>query len=263
MFDYVSNKPTQESGRPRYKTAIVSGVAHVVVIGLAVGLPILYANEALPTPPDMIAFVMAAPPPPPPPPPPAPAAPEKKPTAPAKPTQPTMQVRKPIVQANPVAAPIEAPSSVRPETGLEGNVATGSAKIDAGFENNTNTGVVGGAVGGIDVGAPAPPPPPAPKPIPQGPVRVGGQIKAPQLLNKVNPAYPMAAHAAQVEGSVVLEATVNKAGRVQNVRAVRGHSLLEGAAIAAVKQWTYEPLVLNGQPTPFILTVTLNFSIPR
>jgi periplasmic protein TonB len=44
---------------------------------------------------------------------------------------------------------------------------------------------------------------------------------------------------------------------------VRGHALLEQAAITAVKQWRYEPLALNGEPVPFILTVTLNFTIPR
>jgi TonB family protein len=39
--------------------------------------------------------------------------------------------------------------------------------------------------------------------------------------------------------------------------------MLDQAAIAAVKQWQYEPLTLNGQPVEFILTVTVNFTIPR
>jgi protein TonB len=259
MFDYVSTKRPQETGKPRYMTATVSAAAHVLVLFAAVGLPILYASEELPTPPDMMAFVMEAAVPPPPPPPPAPPPPTQK-AQPAKPSQPALKTPQPIAQANPVAAPVEAPRAIMPESGVA--AAHAGARIEAGFEGGIEGGVVGGAIGGIVTGAP-PPPPPAPKPVPQGPVRVGGQIKAPQLVNRVNPAYPMAAQSAQVEGSVILEATVGKDGRVQTVRVVRGHALLEQAAITAVKQWRYEPLALNGEPVPFVLTVTLNFSIPR
>ena len=49
MFDYVSAKPTQEPGKPRYMTAGVSAIAHVLVLMAAVGLPILYASEELPS----------------------------------------------------------------------------------------------------------------------------------------------------------------------------------------------------------------------
>jgi protein TonB len=88
-------------------------------------------------------------------------------------------------------------------------------------------------------------------------------VKAPSLVQRVNPEYPMVAQAAHVEGNVVLEATVNKSGRVESVRVVNGNPLLEAAAIAAVKQWRYEPLLLNGEPVPFILTVTVSFKMPR
>jgi protein TonB len=242
-------------------TTGVSAVVHVLVLGAAVGLPILYASDELPQPPDMMAFVMEAVPPPPPPPPPAPAPPkppDAKP-APAKPQQPTLQVQQPVQQPN--AAPTEAPAAITPETGLE--TASAAPKIEAGFEGGIAGGVVGGAVGGIETGAPAPPPPPAPKPVPQGPIRVGGQIKAPQLVHRVNPTYPPIAQNAQVQGNVVLEAVVDKTGRVQTVKVVKSEPLLEAAAIAAVKQWRYEPLNLNGEPTPFILTVTVSFSIPK
>jgi protein TonB len=265
MFDYVVHKPTEEPGKPRYMTATVSAVAHVVALMLAVGLPILYASDELPEPPDMMAFVVSSvPPPPPPPPPPAPKPPvQRKAVEAAKPNQPTVQVQKPIeAKANPVAAPVEAPSAIKPETGLEnaGAAATGAASVQAGFEGGIAGGVVGGAIGGVESAAP-PPPPPAPKPT--GPVRVGGNIKAPALAHRVNPVYPPVAQSAQIEGSVVLEATVDKSGGVRAVRVVRGHSILDDAAIAAVKQWRYQPLMLNGEPMEFVLTVTVNFSIPR
>jgi protein TonB len=60
---------------------------------------------------------------------------------------------------------------------------------------------------------------------------------------------------------VILEATVDTSGQVESVRVLRSVSLLDKAAVEAVKQWRYSPLVLNGVPTPFVLTVTLHFSL--
>lgn len=251
MFDYIVEQLRQEPARPRYLPAGVSAIAHVLAIGIAVGLPILYASGELPEPPNMMAFVMEAPVPPPPPAPPTPAV--KNPDA-VKPN-PTPKAQ-PLSESKPITAPVEAPPAIMPETGLG---RAGAVKIEAGFESGVAGGVAGGVLGGIETGAPPPPP----KPVSQGPVRVGGAIKAPELTHRVNPVYPPAAQSAQVEGSVMLEATVDGNGRVQSVRVARSHALLEAAAIAAVKQWRYEPLLLNGQPTPFILTVTINFSIPR
>ncbi len=260
MFDYVvTDRSSNEPSRPRYMTTGVSFLVHGLVVAAAVGLPILYASEALPEPPSMMAFVVSAPPPPPPPPPPAPPEPEKK--APAKPERPNPNPTPPPPERV-VAAPVEAPKTVAPETGLEA-APTKRAEIEAGFERGVSAGVEGGVVGGVESAAPPPPPPPPPPPAPQGPVRVGGQIKAPQLTHRVNPSYPPIAQSAMVEGSVVLEATVDKGGHVKNVRIVRGHPLLEAAAVAAVKEWTYEPLMLNGEATSFILTVTVTFSLPK
>jgi periplasmic protein TonB len=258
MFNYITAKPSSEPGKPRYMTAGVSAMVHVFAVGMAVGLPILYASDDLPEPPDMMAFVMEAPVPPPPPPAPVPQAPAPKNPTPS--TKPAVEVPKPLPQANPVAAPVEAPSAITPETGKEADAGSAAPKIEAGFEGGIAGGVVGGAVGGIEAGEP--PPPPAPK-VPQGPVRVGGQIKAPQLVHRVNPTYPPIAQSARTEGSVVLEAVVDKAGHVQTVKVVRSQPLLDAAAIEAVKQWRYEPLNLNGEPTPFILTVTVAFTMPK
>jgi protein TonB len=263
MFDYAVSPPKSDI-RPRYATATVSAAVHVLVLGFAIGLPILYASDALPEPPDMMAFVVDAPPPPPPPPPPAPKPPEVKKAEAPKPAAKEVPVEKPPAPTpeETVAAPTEAPAEVTPETGKEG-ASPAKPVIDAGFEKGVAGGVEGGVPGGVAGGietALAPPPPPAPKP--QGPVRVGGQVKAPSLTNRVNPVYPPAAQAAQVAGTVVLEATVNKSGRVEGVRVVNGHPMLQTAAVSAVKQWTYEPLRLNGEPVPFILTVTVSFTMP-
>jgi protein TonB len=258
MFDYAVSSPKSDM-RPRYLTATMSAAVHALVLAFAIGLPILYASDALPEPPDMMAFVMDAPPPPPPPPPPAPKPPEPKKAEPVKPNAEEVPVEKPVEAPRDTAAPAEAPSEVKPETGNEA-MATGKAPVEAGFEKGVASGIAGGVLGGLESAAPLPPPP-APKP--QGPVRVGGQLKAPSLMNKVNPVYPAGAQAAQVEGAVVVEATVDTSGRVDSVRVINGHPMLQAAAATAVKQWTYQPLLLNGQPVPFILTVTVTFHLPR
>jgi TonB family protein len=64
---------------------------------------------------------------------------------------------------------------------------------------------------------------------------------------------------AKVGGMVILEAVVGADGKVESVQVLRSVKFLDRAALDAVKQWQYSPLVLNGIPTPFILTVTLNF----
>jgi protein TonB len=66
---------------------------------------------------------------------------------------------------------------------------------------------------------------------------------------------------AKLTGTVILEATVAADGTVESVRVLRSVSLLDKAAIDAVKQWRYSPLLINGIPTPFILSVTLQFSL--
>ncbi|MNC84750.1 transport protein TonB [compost metagenome] len=120
-------------------------------------------------------------------------------------------------------------------------------------------GVVGGVVGGIG-DAPVPPPPPPP-PAPRAPIRTGGQIQAPALIKRVPPVYPPIAVNAQVQGVVILEATVGRDGRVESVDVLRSLPLLDRAAIDAVRQWEYAPLLLNGQAERFILTVTVSFSL--
>jgi protein TonB len=54
--------------------------------------------------------------------------------------------------------------------------------------------------------------------------------------------------------------TVNDRGEVTNVVVLRSIVLLDQAAVDAIKQWRYAPLLMSGTPAPFILTVTLTFS---
>jgi TonB family protein len=78
-------------------------------------------------------------------------------------------------------------------------------------------------------------------------VRVGGELKAPALIERVEPEYPPLAVRAQVHGVVILEALVDGQGHVEDVRVLRSIPLLDKAAMAAVRHWRYSPLLLNGQ----------------
>jgi TonB family protein len=118
-------------------------------------------------------------------------------------------------------------------------------------------GGVEGAVGGI-IGGVFPPEPPIPKDV----VRATGDIKPPRLIKKVEPVYPEEAKKAGVEGLVILEVQTDKTGQVASIRVLRSVPLLNQAAIDAVKQWVYEPMIVDGQPKGVVFTVTVNFKLP-
>ena len=154
---------------------------------------------------------------------------------------------------NPNAAPVEAPKEIKPETGLE----QGTKSAVSGIEG----GIVGGVTGGIVGGLEAAPPPPPPPPPPPAPVRVGGAIKQPTKIKDARPVYPPIAQSARVQGVVIIEATIGPDGHVQEAHVLRSIPLLDAAALDAVKQWQYTPTLLNNQPVPVIMTVTVNFTL--
>ena len=107
----------------------------------------------------------------------------------------------------------------------------------------------------------ATPPRAAPRGQEGGPVRISGGVMASQVLTRVNPTYPPEAKAKRISGTVVLSATIGSDGMVQDLSVISGPAALEEAALNAVKQWTYRPYVLNGNPVEVRTTVTVNFSL--
>ncbi len=75
------------------------------------------------------------------------------------------------------------------------------------------------------------------------------------------PAYPRLAQMAKVEGDVLIQAVIGPDGRVREARILRSISLLDEAALEAVRAWEYSPTLLNGQPVPVIITVTVRFRL--
>ena len=117
------------------------------------------------------------------------------------------------------------------------------------------------------VGPTPPPPPPPPSPAGaelvdgQAPVRVGGNIKTPAKILNVSPVYPPEAQAAGISGVVILEAVIDTQGSVRNTKVLRSIPALDQAALDAVKEWRFQPTLLNGAPVPVIMTVTVNFTV--
>lgn len=243
MFDLTAGT-IERPFRDKHATATVLSVAaHATVLGSIAWVLLFSISDKLPEVPTMMAFVAAAPAPAPPPPPPPPAAKAVK----------AVQASKPAPTTGPTfTVPSEVPVGIQPESGID---LSDEGGVVGGVEGGIPGGVLGGILGGMVNEVPPPPPPPA------KPRRVGGDLQAPALIRRVEPAYPGVAVAAKVTGTVILEATVNEAGAVTDVNVLRSIILLDQAAIKAVKQWRYEPLMLNGQPVPFILVVTLTFSL--
>ena len=101
---------------------------------------------------------------------------------------------------------------------------------------------------------------PADEPVERA-VRVGGAIKAPLKIRNVQPIYPPIAQSARVQGVVIIEATIDRRGKVTGSRVLRSVPLLDQAALDAVRQWEYEPTLVNGVAVPVIVTVTVNFTL--
>ena len=172
---------------------------------------------------------------------------------------PSARRRVPAARGNPNAAPLKAPPTIETERTVE--------HADPGaFAPAGGVGVMNGVEDGVDFGGAVLPPSVAPPPPPlqvRQVFRPGGDIREPKKIFHVSPVYPAIALNAGVQGVVILEATINETGTIENVRVLRSHPLLERAAVEAVKQWRYTPTRLNGQPVPIILTITVNFMIER
>jgi TonB family protein len=94
-------------------------------------------------------------------------------------------------------------------------------------------------------------------------VRIGGNVLAANLVNQVKPIYPQEAKDKRIQGVVVLEIDVGMDGRVTGTWVITGHPLLVQAAIEAVSQWVYKPIIFDGQPVVAVSTVTLNFAFQQ
>ena len=194
--------------------------------------------------------------PPPPPPPPAPAAMVAK----------APPARRVFEHAGKLLAPTAIPRSIAEikEAPLPADVdgADGiPGGVPGGVAGGTMGGVIGGVIGGVSTKIAAPPVPKEAKL--KAPVRLGGRVRAPRLIHRVEPAYPSLARQTHTQGTVVIEAILDESGNVVEMKVISGHGLLIAAALEAARQWKYEPTYLNDQPVAVQLNINVTFTLSQ
>ncbi len=237
MFEelVVSSPHSKKTNKPW--TMLVSMAFQVVFLAILLLIPLIY-TEALPK--ALLATLLVAPPPPPPPPPP-----------PAK----VEIIRKPqvhLMDAGKLVAPKVIPKDIKI---IKEEAEPDMGGMSGGVVGGVTGGSMGGTIGGV-VGSVAPPPPRQ-----QSRIRVGGNVTAARVLNRVNPVYPPLARQTRISGTVRLHAIIAKDGTVQQLEVMSGHPLLVQAALDAVRQWRYQPTLLNGEPVEVDTTVDVIFSL--
>jgi protein TonB len=96
------------------------------------------------------------------------------------------------------------------------------------------------------------------------PYRVGGDVKAPVAIHRVDPLYPDEALRARISGIVILETTIDHTGVVKEVTVLKPLPFgLSEAAVDAVKQWTFKPGTLNDEAVDVIFNLTINFRLDK
>jgi periplasmic protein TonB len=229
--------PTSKGKKNPWRVAL-SIAAHVVLLGAAIIAPIYFANDALNLT-QMTRTFLVAPPPPAPPPPPVQTIAK---VAPVRAIIPAALVAPKVVPRNIEVAKDEPPAEAAPD-------------VSAGVPGGVPGGELGGVLNGVGTAAPAPPP------KPPAVVRVGGNVKAPRLVSKVDPVYPPIAKSSHTQGTVRIEAVIDTQGNVVRAHALDGPGLLIPAALNAVDKWKYEPTYLNGQAVSVAMQVTVDFQL--
>ncbi len=108
-----------------------------------------------------------------------------------------------------------------------------------------------------------------PKPgVSSGPpnrIRIGGNVQATKLISQVKPIYPETAQRQGIEGTVLLHAVIAADGSLLSLGVTNtlADPELAAAAMDAVKQWRYQPTLLNGQPVEVVTTISVNFRLQK
>lgn len=84
-----------------------------------------------------------------------------------------------------------------------------------------------------------------------------------KLIKQPRPSYPPAAKEQRIQGTVRLSAVIAADGTVKHVELISGDPLLSSAAVDAVRQWVYEPTLLNGEPVDVKTEIDVNFTLSQ
>jgi len=247
MFEemVISSAKGKKTNKPW--TVFISMVLQVFLLAVLILIPLIY-TEALPKT-LMSSILLAPPPPPPPPPPPAPVqVVHVKPTA-------------HLMEAGKLVAPKAIPKDIKIIKEEEAPPDVGAGMV-GGVPGGVAGGSMGGVIGGVIGGASSTAAPPPPKVTPKR-ITVGGNVQAAHLVNRVQPTYPPLARQTRISGTVKLHAIIGKNGAVEQLQVVSGHPLLVQSALDAVKQWRYQPTLLNGEPVEVDTEIDVIFSLAQ
>ena len=101
-------------------------------------------------------------------------------------------------------------------------------------------------------------------PVDTAPIHFSVGMTRPEVLHSVQPRYSELARRAGVQGTVIVEATIDQQGRVTDVRVLRGLPMnLDRAAVEAIQQWRFKPAMMGDHPVKVYYTLTVNFTIQR
>jgi protein TonB len=248
MFEemVVSTSGAKKTSKPW--TMALSMLLQVGLLAILILIPLIY-TEALPK--TLMSSILLAPPPPPPPPPPPAAVQVVK-----------VKPMAHLMDAGKLVAPKVIPKDVKIIKEEEAPPDMGGGMV-GGVPGGVSGGSMGGVLGGVIGGAGssmAPPPPP--KATPKR-ITVGGNVQAAHLVNRVQPSYPPLARQTRISGTVKLHAIIGKDGTVQQLQVVSGHPLLVQSALDAVRQWRYQPTLLNGDPVEVDTEIDVIFSLAQ
>jgi protein TonB len=254
MLQLFENRAVNFLGKPAgVRSAVWSFIIHVGAVLFVLSLGYAPGVQSLPGDLRRAVFLVAPPPLSPPPPP------------------PVMSAVIPSMRVAPVPAPqLTAPTVVPLDHPLTNVV------IETPPAGGAIGGVPGGIPGGVATGGPqlevpsVEPPPPPPPPVappkiaqPLRPERIQvseGAQKA-QLIEMIEPKYPILAKRGHIQGTVQLKAVIAADGFVREIELVKGHPMLAPAAIAAVSRWRYRPTLLNGEPVEVATDIIVRFRL--
>jgi protein TonB len=187
---------------------------------------------------------------------------------PMRPKAQLVAVENPVVRGS-VSPRIVADSVFRPPTTVPRTISeAGDAPLISAYSGFTSESGSVGIIPGIGTQLPSnvqPVPTPRVEPVrpepPRGPISVSSGVQSARLLFGPKPAYPPLAKAARVQGTVRIQAIIATDGTMKNWRVTGGPPLLATAAVEAVRQWRYQPTLLNGSAVEVITEIDVNFTL--
>jgi protein TonB len=178
--------------------------------------------------------------------------------------------RPPVEQLQTVPGRLVEPATIplRAAVIVDEPLATPGYGVPGGIEGGERNGVPGGMLAGIpDLAPPAPVVEAAPAAavnppsVPPRQVTVGGRVRMARLIHRVEPLYPPLARQMHVSGVVDVFCIIGTDGRIREMKLLSGNPLLAPSVLEAVRQWIYEPTLLNGEPVELVSTISVTFRL--